>query len=104
MRGKWLESKTMKHVILSIIVALSLSACGRQTCWVERSEPVTDQERAATALIEVSILKSPAMDDHRGQTRGWDNAITAAHEIAKETACKKRMWEEQREGWDGIWE
>lgn len=81
----------MKHSIIILLTAL-LCGCGGHYEWIEHRQPMTDEERCATAAHELAII-AHTPTTLSGNDQDWDDAIKAAHDVAQKTWCKPRLFE-----------
>lgn len=82
----------MKRLPILLAVVLLFSGCAKKVRWIERREPVTDEQRRAIADHAARIIASTP-HTLAGHDQDWDDAIKEAHRQATYIFCPLTLWE-----------
>lgn len=73
------------------LMAFFVMGC-EKSHWYPRNIPETEAERKCVAEIQEKLIKN-TLRSIAGHDQDWDDALFAAHEVAKQTCCKARLYE-----------
>lgn len=90
-------------IFLACLVTLASCDSDEKRYWHVRYVPTTPEEQKAVAE-QVAAIMASAPDRVAGDSQGWEQAIEAATQSAKESLCRPTLWESRSFGrYTGQW-